>query len=170
MDDQNDRDIPEQPAEHPDDPVGPTGETVDPINASGAFFFKRFDTEKRGSERELKDETAVEGGIDIPPQTESPEEQPARAALTITIQTWATPVIGLVMLVLGLLGGYFLRPLISPGGTGSLPEAQTSTTGTQTQSSPEDREALMAALVPGVRHFIGDPDAPITLIEFSDFQ
>jgi hypothetical protein len=79
-------------------------------------------------------------------------------------------VIGLVMLVFGLLGGYFLRPLITPaGGTGSLPD-ETTSTGTQTQSSPEDREALMAALVPGVRHFIGDPEAPITLIEFSDFQ
>jgi hypothetical protein len=160
LDDQNDKDIPEQPLENPD---------PDPINASGDFYFKRFDTESRETEPDPKADDR-EDVIEVLMHSESPEVQRARAALTITIQSWATPVIGLVMLVFGLLGGYFLRPLITPaGGTGSLPD-ETTSTGTQTQSSPEDREALMAALIPGVRHFSGNPAAPITLIEFSDFQ
>ena len=42
------------------------------------------------------------------PQKIQPRDQ---AAVTINIQSWATPIIGLVMLVIGLLGGYYIRPL-----------------------------------------------------------
>jgi hypothetical protein len=50
----------------------------------------------------------------IPPATD-------RAALTITVQSWATPVVGLVMLVIGLLGGYFGRPFLAPASSVSTP-------------------------------------------------
>jgi protein-disulfide isomerase len=99
-----------------------------------------------------------------------PGEGPQRAAFTITIQSWATPAVGLIMLVLGLAGGYFVRPLIDTGSVPGASDPGSESSNTQTQSSPEEREALMAALLPSVRHFEGDPDAPITLIEFSDFQ
>ena len=95
-----------------------------------------------------------------------------KAALTITFPSWSTPVVGLVMLLIGLVGGFFVRPFLSPSdGAGSQPETeQSSPPNTQAQASPEDRAALMEAVLPGVRHFLGDENAPITLIEFSDFQ
>ena len=33
-------------------------------------------------------------------------EKPTSPALTINIEMWATPIVGLVMLVIGLLAGY----------------------------------------------------------------
>jgi hypothetical protein len=35
---------------------------------------------------------------------------------------------------------------------------------------PANLQELMAYLLPQVRHFKGDPAAPVTIIEFSDFQ
>jgi protein-disulfide isomerase len=97
-----------------------------------------------------------------------------RPALTINVQSWATPIVGLVMLVLGLLVGFYLRPL-------TLAQAPSSTTSSSsTDSAPAAiiptadqtaaRQALMASIIPKVRHFQGDPKAPVTVIEFGDFQ
>lgn len=94
------------------------------------------------------------------------------SALTIHIQSWATPVVGLVMLVMGLLIGYFVRPLTlaqaaTPAVSAALATAPV-TLPTADQSAA--RQALMASLLPKVRHFQGDPKAPVTMIEFGDFQ
>jgi uncharacterized lipoprotein YddW (UPF0748 family) len=42
-------------------------------------------------------------------------------------------------------------------------------TNIETQEQVQQRQALMDALIPQVRHFKGSPDAPVTIIEFSDF-
>ncbi len=101
-------------------------------------------------------------------------EQKGLAALTITIQSWATPVVGLVMLVLGLLAGYYGRPMLAsedPVAAGaSVATAGTDSSSAASRVSDPDRAAVMEALLPRVRHFRGDPEAPITMIEFSDFQ
>jgi hypothetical protein len=49
-----------------------------------------------------------------PPEEEEEfeEETPAKPALTIVIQSWATPILAILMLILGLAGGYFGRPLL----------------------------------------------------------
>lgn len=163
----------EKPEETPEvsDPTVPQDQAGDPLNASGDYYFKRFGSDTQLGDDPLESEPDLDDVAAASSAAEPPEEKPARAALTITIHSWATPLVGLIMLVLGVAGGYFLRPLIDPGGSPPAPTGtQAASSGTQTQSSPEDREALMAALVPNVRHFQGDPDAPITLIEFSDFQ
>jgi hypothetical protein len=33
-------------------------------------------------------------------------------AIIISVQSWATPIVGVVMLIIGLLGGYYGRPLV----------------------------------------------------------
>jgi xanthosine utilization system XapX-like protein len=110
------------------------------------------------------------------------EESPA---LVINVQSWATPIVGLVMLVMGLLGGYLLYPQVSarlmdgtpvakaPGG-GAPPEATAAgsepAAAANPQTSEADRQEMMAFLIDQTRHFKGNPEAPVTIIEFSDFQ
>jgi len=101
-----------------------------------------------------------------------------KPALVITIHNRATPIFGLVMLLVGLAGGYFGRPLISRGNPAAAqvtaatastnPESQTAAT-----ASPEEqasREEMMAFIVSQTRHFVGNPEAAITIVEFGDFQ
>ena len=128
--------------------------------------------------------------VDINPETEpeaelvetTEEENPLEqkpAALTLVIQSWATPIVGIIMLVAGLLGGYYLRPVLSPESAPVL--AAEVSTSSETENVPvavptsdaeraAQQQELMAAVVDRTRHFRGDPNAPVTLIEFSDFQ
>jgi hypothetical protein len=99
-------------------------------------------------------------------------------ALTIVIQTWATPIIAIVMLAFGLFGGYYGRPLLvnemgSVADDESSPANQESTltvVPTPDENLAVKQQELMAAVVENTRHFRGKPDAPVTIIEFSDFQ
>jgi hypothetical protein len=99
-----------------------------------------------------------------------------KPALTIVIQSWATPIVGAVLLVIGLLGGYFGRPLIENGKQTTTrtaaPAVAQPTVATSNVSIPEFTSAdeLMDYLVSQAVHFKGDADAPVTMIEFSDFQ
>jgi len=104
-------------------------------------------------------------------------EQPGerKPALTINIQSWATPIAAAVMLVIGLLGGYFGRPLLEKGNTNIdtadipvvIPTAAASGVTIPEITSAEE---MMTYLVSQTSHFKGAEDAPVTFIEFSDFQ
>jgi len=98
---------------------------------------------------------------------------PEKAALVINVKSWATPIIGLIMLMIGLMAGYFGRPLFVNRST-NLPTdvtaSQQSITSTTPPVSSSEGEALMDTLISQTRHFKGNSDAPITIIEFSDFQ
>lgn len=98
-------------------------------------------------------------------------------ALTIIFQTWATPIAGVVMLVAGFLGGYYGRELVSQDTTSALVEEIDPVVSGNSPApalvSGDDQATMqqefMASVVEETRHFRGDPDAPITIIEFSDF-
>lgn len=106
----------------------------------------------------------------------NPDSKPS---LVINVQSWATPIVGLAMLVVGLLAGYFGRPLLAQQLQGETPiaaltntsptSASTPQTGAATQQ-PASLKEVMDILIPQVKHFKGDPNAPVTFIEFSDFQ
>jgi protein-disulfide isomerase len=106
-------------------------------------------------------------------QTET-QTQP-KAAFTIIVHSWATPIVGGLMLVIGLLGGYFGRPLLNtqplaittPSQQGvALPTVAPANPSAQ----PVDPEEVMALVISQTRHFKGNPDAPVTIIEYSDYQ
>ena len=108
-----------------------------------------------------------------------PIKEPKKPALTIVIQSWATPIFATVMLVLGLLGGYFARPWLekklNPVTTRTAAPAVSQPTAAPASSGvtiPQVNSAdeLMAYLVSQAVHFKGDENAPVTIIEFSDFQ
>jgi len=95
-----------------------------------------------------------------------------RSAVVINIQSWTTPIIGLVMLIIGLLGGYFGRPLITSATKTPIPvvTATSATPGVVATSAAPDMQQVMADLIAKTRHFQGDANAPVTIIEISDFQ
>ena len=95
-----------------------------------------------------------------------PEPVKEKPAITISVQSWATPIVGLVMLFVGLFGGYILRPLLDDRSE----QPDVSLRQQPSQDSAAGNPQLMEYLVSQTRHFRGDPDAPVTLIEFGDFQ
>ncbi len=122
------------------------------------------------------------------PQGEKPEvEMPKgdKPALTVVIQSWWTPALGVIMLVVGLLAGYFGRPLLNkspdtsnnvaavttpsatlPAGETLLPTAQVD----PTMAAISSKEQMMAYFISHTNHFLGDANAKVTIIEFSDYQ
>jgi hypothetical protein len=87
-----------------------------------------------------------------------------------------TIAVGLLMLGTGLLLGYFGRPLIRPQPPipASVASADTGSQSAASDVNPaaDDRPqpTLMEGVVAQTRHFKGDPDAPITIVEFGDFK
>ena len=108
--------------------------------------------------------------VAIIPEEPAPEETQKQPALTIAIQSWATPIVGVLMLILGLLVGYYGRPFTaaqaqSEATVNSAPPALISTA----ENSAAQKKS-MEAVVAKTRHFRGDPNAPVTMVEFGDFQ
>jgi len=82
--------------------------------------------------------------------------------------TWLIVVVGLVMLIIGMFFGYFGRPLVGPEAkiAKSTGTAQAIAVETQVAANKQIMDYLSGKL----QHFQGDPNAPVTIIEFSDFQ
>ena len=92
-----------------------------------------------------------------------PEPRAAIFIGPLIVHSASTPIVGLVMLMAGLLIGYFGRPVVA-----AVPEAPEVSVNPNPQ--PRSQEELVAYLVTQTRHFKGSADAPVTIIEFSDFQ
>ena len=90
------------------------------------------------------------------------------------------------MLGVGILGGFYLRPLLAPEAKAETAPVDTAAVNvveqapvdsanvTDESNTPEKNldahEAVMQSVVANTRHFDGDPNAPITLVEFADFN
>lgn len=111
------------------------------------------------------------------PEYPTPEQnnRGQRSSFTINIQSWTTPVFSILLLVIGLLGGYYGRPLLEsvPNPLASdenpFPDTVVAPTPTPDAEVAAQQQVLMELVVGATRHFRGDPDAPVTIIEFSDF-
>lgn len=121
-----------------------------------------------------------EESVLLEPQEQEKEETiEPRPAMVINVFTWATPIVGLIMLVIGLVAGYLIYPELSVriGGAtpvavapGVNPSGSTSPSSTGSQVDPANRQEMMEFIISQTRHFKGNPDAEVTIIEFSDFQ
>ena len=93
-----------------------------------------------------------------------------RPALTIVIESWVTPIAALVMLIIGLVGGFFLRPIVMPERE-LTSEVITPSQPTAAVAAPNpNSDEIMQVVSEQTKHFIGSETAPITIIEFSDYQ
>jgi hypothetical protein len=105
-----------------------------------------------------------------PPPMIEPEPPAAKPALVVNVYSWTTPVAAVLMLVVGLLLGYFGRPLL-----GAKVPANVNTPATQVAQTDPGGPAtpttdIMAYLVGQTHHFRGNESAAVTIIEFSDYQ
>lgn len=66
-------------------------------------------------------------------------------------------IISLVMLLLGVVIGFEARPVVFPGPTVA-------------STGPGSTYPIINLLLSQTRHFKGNANAPVTVIEFSDFQ
>ena len=118
-----------------------------------------------------KKTVAVEEPVLLELQEESaPAEAHRQPALTITIQSWATPIVGILMLILGLLAGYYVRPLILNQAQSEASVNSGLPVAIPTADNSAAQQKLMETILAKTRHFKGDPNAPVTIIEFADFQ
>jgi hypothetical protein len=107
-----------------------------------------------------------------------------KPALTVVIQSWWTPALAVLALVVGLLLGYFGRPLLNKG-TVPTEEVAVVTTPAVTDSGQQvalptttvdptaiaaSQQQLMEYLISKTTQFKGDPNAAVSIIEFSDYQ
>jgi hypothetical protein len=97
---------------------------------------------------------------------------PKKAAILIgpiIVQSFSTPIVGAIMLIAGLLIGYFGRPLVTAQ-LAPTPTATAIPAAAESDSQAESRALLMQSLIAKTDHFQGKEDAPVVMLEFSDFQ
>jgi|GEM_PF-900174 len=76
----------------------------------------------------------------------------------------------LVGILVGAFGGFYLRPLVipEPDPADAAPLAEVEDSGQM--NAPDPHQSVMLAVIAGARHFYGDENAPVTLVEFADFN
>lgn len=106
-----------------------------------------------------------------PEQDQAPPLTPESAPSGENRRAWITPILAVVMLVAGLFLGYFGRPIVQPLLAGTVePTERAALPVGPDPASGEPTPTLMEFLISNTQHFRGDPDAPVTMIEFSDYQ
>jgi len=81
---------------------------------------------------------------------------------------WFPLFVGTAIFFFGLFSGYFLRPYIEQPQEGAKDTApQNPSVGVSEQAGNQE---VMEFLIRETRHFMGNPDAPVIMIEFSDFK
>jgi protein-disulfide isomerase len=119
------------------------------------------DTLPLPSQELIETTTPAESLAEAPPEPTAPKAS--------TANPWLFLIIGLL---LGGLAGYGLYPLITPPAppqeVAAAPLAGVENSAEINQ--PEPHQQIMLAVIANARHFYGDPNAPITLVEFGDFN
>ncbi|MFQ5342746.1 MAG: hypothetical protein ACE5F6_14490 [Anaerolineae bacterium] len=128
------------------------------------------------AEESLTSEVQPEEHLELGGHEEAfPEVAPKTVAVRVDLLM--TLVAGVLI---GLVIGYLGRPLLTSEPQRAaqpqverVADASAPTSPTAVPASPADNssaQALMDSMISQTRHFRGNPDAPVTIIEFSDFQ
>jgi hypothetical protein len=81
---------------------------------------------------------------------------------------WPMIMVGVAMLLVGAILGYLGRGVYGPEATAAKATSSAVAAAIQTRASAN--KEVMTMLIGATRHFKGDANAPVTIIEFSDFQ
>lgn len=95
------------------------------------------------------------------------EEKSIVAESSFRTNTWILLIVGLLV---GGLGGFYLRPLVIPETETQAIAPLAAVEESPQINKPNAHQAVMLAVIGGARHFQGDANAPITLVEFGDFN
>ena len=88
---------------------------------------------------------------------------PATRPVVARLNPLTTLVVGLAV---GMLAGFFGRPLVTPR---PLNDSAVVTPG-EAPGQPALPAGVLAAVIAQTRHFKGDAQSPVTIVEFGDFQ
>src|SRR5512136_481069 len=99
--------------------------------------------------------------------TDKPQEP--KPALTIVIQSWWTPALAVIMLVVGLFAGYFGNQLVHGTATSGIAAARPTPTATIDPTQAAKIDQVMKNLISQTVNFMGESNAEVTMIEFSDY-
>lgn len=80
---------------------------------------------------------------------------------------WVLLIVGLLV---GGLAGFFLYPLVMPQPEPVEAAPLASVEESAQINKPNPHQSVMLAVIAGARHFYGNPNAPITIVEFGDFN
>lgn len=102
----------------------------------------------------------------------TPEEKANEANQTAKKRGLSSPLLLLLMgLLVGGLAGFYLRPLVIPeSDTQAAPAPLAAVESSGQINEAEPHQQVMLAVIANARHFYGDPNAPVTLVEFGDFN
>ncbi len=94
-----------------------------------------------------------------------------RPAISIVIHSWDTVLACFATLVIGLVMGFFARPLLTISAPTPAPaaRAQEDQNAFETKANADPKGIMITALKQ-VKHFMGSENAPVTMLEFADFQ
>lgn len=111
------------------------------------------------------------------PEVGTPVAEPQPRTVTVRLDSLITLFFGLM---LGVVIGFMGRPLVTsrpqtvpvapPAGPTSASQPAGQSQAAQTSARSADTQARLDNVVAQTRHFKGNPDAPVTVIEFGDFQ
>lgn len=91
-------------------------------------------------------------------------QSPTRNTHSKKVNRWTIPALALLIVSAGIFIGFSKRPQLAAKGVETTPAREA------VKTPANEREALAQIATAQTRHFKGDPDAPVTILEFSDFQ